>query len=123
MAPSSKWGQTLLMPHCIFIVHLEIPMHHRLASRSNGVFSPNSESSHASGRSGRSTVHAILFALMMLLTFTGSQLHADVGNSDSIGQPRVLSQEEIRQGWLQLFDGESFFGWQNASTANWEIQD
>ena len=111
------------MPHCIFIVHLEIPMHHQLASRSNGVFSPTSESSHASGRSGRWTGHTVLFALMMLFTFNGSQLHADVGNSDSIGQPRVLSQEEIRQGWLQLFDGESFFGWQNASTANWEIQD
>lgn len=36
---------------------------------------------------------------------------------------RQLSDEEIEQGWIQLFDGSTFFGWKNESDANFRIED
>jgi hypothetical protein len=40
---------------------------------------------------------------------------------DQIGTPRSLRPDEVKSGWLSLFDGESLFGWQNASTADWSV--
>lgn len=34
-----------------------------------------------------------------------------------------LTQEEIDQGWLSLFDGDSLFGWRAASKTNWRVED
>ncbi len=34
-----------------------------------------------------------------------------------------LSETEIQQGWLSLFDGESLFGWHKMSEANWAVVD
>lgn len=34
----------------------------------------------------------------------------------------TLTAEEIRAGWIMLFDGESFYGWKTASEANWIIE-
>lgn len=34
-----------------------------------------------------------------------------------------LTQEEIAEGWLSLFDGETLFGWQFDEGANWEVVD
>lgn len=34
-----------------------------------------------------------------------------------------LSAEEIADGWIQLFDGETLFGWTPTSDANWEVND
>lgn len=35
----------------------------------------------------------------------------------------TLSDEEIRAGWIRLFDGESFFGWKANNDVNWKITD
>ena len=35
----------------------------------------------------------------------------------------VLSAEEIADGWIQLFDGESLFGWKPNSDVNWSVAD
>ena len=37
-------------------------------------------------------------------------------------EPNRLTPEELAQGWLLLFDGESLFGWKAASEANWAVE-
>lgn len=34
-----------------------------------------------------------------------------------------LSEEQIDEGWIALFDGETLFGWQPTSDANWHVED
>lgn len=34
-----------------------------------------------------------------------------------------LSDSEIEQGWVLLFDGETLFGWQAGSEVNWKVED
>jgi hypothetical protein len=38
-------------------------------------------------------------------------------------EPNSLSPAEIDEGWLLLFDGETTFGWQPTSNANWKVAD
>ncbi|MEQ8208550.1 MAG: DUF1080 domain-containing protein [Lacipirellulaceae bacterium] len=33
-----------------------------------------------------------------------------------------LTAEQIAQGWLSLFDGETLFGWKHTSDANWRVE-
>lgn len=37
--------------------------------------------------------------------------------------PNALTTEEIAEGWLLLFDGQTLFGWKAASDANWAAAD
>ncbi|MDC0175913.1 DUF1080 domain-containing protein [Planctomycetaceae bacterium] len=38
--------------------------------------------------------------------------------------PKVLlSRDQLEDGWVQLFDGETLFGWEANSDANWSVQD
>jgi hypothetical protein len=36
--------------------------------------------------------------------------------------PRPLTDEELTAGWISLFDGETLFGWQPQSDANWRVE-
>lgn len=36
--------------------------------------------------------------------------------------PNTLTQKEIDEGWILLFDGESLFGWQPQGTAEWMVE-
>lgn len=36
--------------------------------------------------------------------------------------PRLLSAEELSAGWIALFDGQTLFGWQPQSQANWRVE-
>lgn len=36
--------------------------------------------------------------------------------------PKPLSPEEVADGWVMLFDGETLFGWQPAGNANWRAK-
>ena len=38
-------------------------------------------------------------------------------------QPNTLTEKEIADGWILLFDGETDFGWKAASKANWKVAD
>jgi hypothetical protein len=38
-------------------------------------------------------------------------------------EPNTLSPAEIEDGWILLFDGETDFGWQATSKANWKVAD
>lgn len=37
--------------------------------------------------------------------------------------PRPLTDEELAEGWIALFDGHSLFGWTPQSQANWRVED
>jgi hypothetical protein len=37
-------------------------------------------------------------------------------------EPNRLTPDEVRDGWILLFDGESTFGWRANSDANWQVQ-
>jgi hypothetical protein len=41
----------------------------------------------------------------------------------SSDEPQLLSDELVRDGWIQLFDGHSLFGWQATSEADWHVVD
>jgi hypothetical protein len=34
-----------------------------------------------------------------------------------------LSDAELEQGWIRLFDGQTMLGWKDAGKANWRVQD
>ena len=36
--------------------------------------------------------------------------------------PRPLSDEELAAGWISLFDGETLFGWEPETDANWRVE-
>jgi hypothetical protein len=41
-----------------------------------------------------------------------------------VGQPPdLLSPAQLSAGWIELFDGQSLFGWQPTSEANWKVVD
>jgi hypothetical protein len=37
--------------------------------------------------------------------------------------PNTLSAQELADGWILLFDGETTFGWKASSDANWKVAD
>lgn len=37
-------------------------------------------------------------------------------------QQNLLTSEQIAEGWLSLFDGETLFGWKPTSEANWRVE-
>jgi hypothetical protein len=37
--------------------------------------------------------------------------------------PLPLTDEELAEGWIALFDGQTLFGWQAASEADWRVED
>lgn len=43
------------------------------------------------------------------------------GRTDGSIQTCDLTQEEINDGWIGLFDGDSTFGWRATSDANWKV--
>ena len=43
--------------------------------------------------------------------------------SADAAKPNTLTAEEIADGWLLLFDGESMYGWEPASKADWKVAD
>lgn len=40
-----------------------------------------------------------------------------------VAPPELLTKEEITDGWISLFDGQTLFGWQPHSKANWDVKD
>ncbi|MHC4400568.1 MAG: 3-keto-disaccharide hydrolase [Planctomycetota bacterium] len=55
------------------------------------------------------------FAVWMTAAFEIAPAHG--------AKPNTLTPEELAEGWILLFDGETLFGWKAASDANWEVSD
>ena len=45
------------------------------------------------------------------------------GGPATAAEANTLTPEEMAEGWILLFDGETLFGWKAASDANWEAAD
>ncbi|MCH2115175.1 MAG: DUF1080 domain-containing protein [Pirellulales bacterium] len=43
--------------------------------------------------------------------------------SKAVAAPNALSRAENVDGYIRLFDGETLFGWQATSDANWQVED
>ena len=37
--------------------------------------------------------------------------------------PVLLGSEELAEGWISLFDGQTLFGWKAGSQADWRVED
>src|SRR5580698_9388105 len=59
---------------------------------------------------------AVLLNVLLLLTIA----HPRPAAAD---EPNKLTEAELADGWILLFDGETTFGWQPASKANWAVAD
>ncbi len=44
-------------------------------------------------------------------------------SSNSLGPTPGLSQVQIQDGWVSLFDGSSLYGWKAVTEANWQVVD
>lgn len=62
----------------------------------------------------RHVVNLLLIGTWMLFLAAGFSPAAE---------PNTLTSEEIADGWILLFDGESLFGWKPASKADWKVVD
>lgn len=70
----------------------------------------NGKNSLAIWRATATTTVGVLAALI-----AAASLHAAPANK--------LTPDQIAEGWINLFDGETLFGWQPTSDANWKVQD
>ena len=51
------------------------------------------------------------------------QAPAETEPAATAPEPLPLSKEELADGWIRLFDGNTLFGWQASSDANWQVVD
>lgn len=61
-------------------------------------------------------MNSLRYALVFIVLFTLSAVAEEP-------KPNTLSTEELADGWILLFDGESTFGWKAASDVNWKVAD
>lgn len=50
-------------------------------------------------------------------------LHPSLAAAAEETAPNQLTAEQIAEGWISLFDGETLFGWTPTSKANWKVED
>lgn len=68
----------------------------------------------------RKWVYSIAIATVLYSTIGSTVMTAA---DDDAPRPNSLSADELRDGWLLLFDGESLFGWKPATKADWSVVD
>ena len=59
-------------------------------------------------------------ALSLLVTLV---LHPSLAAVAEETAPNQLTAEQIAEGWISLFDGETLFGWTPTSKANWKVEE
>ena len=68
-----------------------------------------------------------IFSVITVWGLVAGNVLSAVQKPDSANQASIetvgLSEVEIADGWLALFDGETTFGWSAASKANWTVRD
>lgn len=53
----------------------------------------------------------------------GAQAESASGADAARQNPATLSAEQLAEGWILLFDGQTLFGWQPATEANWQVRE
>src|SRR5579871_3557232 len=61
-----------------------------------------------------------VWVLMFVLTCGNLTALAETPSATALNR---LSRQEIEAGWIQLFDGESLFGWKPNTDVNWTVKD
>src|SRR6056297_2049930 len=62
----------------------------------------------------------VAIGLLTGIGFWDADCRADLPSG--FGEPNgILSAQEIRDGWIALFDGQTMFGWRPQDQANWRI--
>jgi len=46
-----------------------------------------------------------------------------LASSTGAAEPNTLTPDELTQGWISLFDGQSLFGWRAATDVDWTVAD
>ena len=64
--------------------------------------------------SGRVAPRALLWLLLIPVAHAGLATAAE---------PNTLSAEELAEGWVLLFDGQTLFGWKPITEADWKVAD
>src|SRR5579871_5577390 len=72
----------------------------------------------------RRTHFWLLSAFVVLLLLAGNRcVFAADSPQPSSPKPNMLTPDEIADGWILLFDGETQFGWAAGSEADWKVAD
>jgi hypothetical protein len=58
-----------------------------------------------------------------LLTLSPSPDFSATAAEPTAAKPNTLAPTELAEGWILLFDGETLFGWDKGSNANWNVAD
>ncbi len=61
--------------------------------------------------------------IVMYRAILGLLISAAVGSTAVSAEPELLPRELVEKGWIQLFDGQTLFGWQPTGEAKWEVVD
>ncbi|RCS49301.1 DUF1080 domain-containing protein [Bremerella cremea] len=61
----------------------------------------------------------LLAATILLIVFTAASLTTPAHGQDTPG----LTEQEIEDGWISLFDGKTLFGWRPMSQTDWKVVD
>lgn len=61
------------------------------------------------------------FVIAIVVSIAASSSLGGAAESDS--KQNKLTAEELADGWIQLFDGETLFGWKAGSEADWKVAD
>jgi hypothetical protein len=65
-----------------------------------------------------STFRCCVFSLLIMFV-----MHPSLTAAAEEGAPNQLTPEQVVEGWISLFDGETLFGWTPTSKANWKVED
>jgi hypothetical protein len=64
-----------------------------------------------------------LFAFVTAIVLLTATSALAQGGKKVTEAPKILSDAELADGWIALFDGETLFGWKAASKADWQVKD
>src|SRR5262245_17699630 len=64
----------------------------------------------------RGQVRLLVVTIAALLT-----VNSALNNDAVAAAPNSLTAGEIQDGWILLFDGETLYGWEAATKANWTV--
>ncbi len=74
-------------------------------------------------RCTNSSIHLIILIAVFGLASVSATTRSAFADAEDGDEQNTLSESELANGWIQLFDGRTLFGWKQASQANWKVAD